>query len=159
MQWIKDNYQLVGFVGTALVWLVTNFGPTIYRKALTVLRSLSPKVQSGTTILSAWPLIAAALLLAPSLMPATPVPVEPPRAPDLFDRCATSGRALLAEELLKIASQKFDSDAAKEEAINLRILDVVDSSYEPLHIQIAAACKANRLSDFAGKLKSGELYD
>jgi hypothetical protein len=87
------------------------------------------------------------------------VPVVPDRVPDLYDQCAAAGRILLCDELEKIASQTFKDVQDKEDAINNKILDVVDASFEPFNKSLAEAAKQNRLVDFAAKVRKGELRD
>jgi hypothetical protein len=100
-------------------------------------------------------------LLGPQLLPTpNPVaPVIPQRVPDIVDRCGIAGRALLADALDEFAGKKFDTEQAREEAINEKIHDVIEASFVPLNEAIAAAIKANRVSDCADKIRKGELRE
>lgn len=162
MQWAQQNWRVVGAVLVGLIWAAKTFGPGVVQFARQKLAALKPEVEKKTTILSAWPLLAIAVLMAPSLIPSETKPLTPPvpvRVPDLFDTCAASGRALLADELTRIASSKFDSEQAKEDALNAKILDVLDASFEPFHNRLAEAVKANRLTEFAAKVREGEIRE
>ena len=162
MQWAQQNWRIVGAILVGLIWSAKTFGPGVIRFARERLAALRPAVEQKTTILSAWPVLAIAILLGPNLIPADDKPVSPPapvRVPDLFDTCAASGRALLADELDRIAASTFDSEQAKEDAINSKILDVLDASFEPFHARLGAAVKANRLTEFAAKVREGEIRE
>ncbi len=158
---MNDQMRILIAVAAVVLWLGAKAGPGLIHFVRNTWSQLWPKVQNGTTVLSSWPLLVAAVVLGPMLMPAsTPVaPVAPVREPDLFDRCATSGRSLLADALDEISGQKFDSVAAKEDAINQKILDIVDACFEPLNVQIAKAANANRLTDCADLIRKGEIRD
>jgi beta-lactamase class D len=99
--------------------------------------------------------LVAGLIAATRLIP-SPQPVEPPKPPDLFATCGAAARELLADELEEFAEQRFDSEQAKEDAINEKIHDVIESSFVPLSEQVAKAIKANRLTEYARKIKAGE---
>lgn len=162
MQWAQQNWRVVGAVLVGLIWAAKTFGPSGVRYARERLAALKPAVEQKTTILSAWPVLAIAILLGPSLIPAENKPITPPapvRVPDLFDTCAASGRALLADELDRIASSTFETEQAKEDAINTKILDVLDASFEPFHSRLGKAVKANRLTEFAAKVREGEIRE
>jgi len=159
MLWIQQNWQVAACIAAAVLWLIQNFGKSAVQKARNVFASLKPKIEGKTTIMNAWPLLVMAILLGPKLLP-TPgpvTPVVPIRQPDIVDQCGASGRALLADELEKFSGEKFDSDKAKEDAINDKISDVIEASFEPLNKQIADAIKANRVTDLADKIRKGEL--
>jgi hypothetical protein len=161
MSWLQQNWQLAGCIAAVVMWLLQNFGKAAFTKVRDALASLKPKVDSKTTIFSAWPLLVFALLLGPKLIPAAnPVaPVAPQRVPDIVDRCGIAGRALLADALEEFAGQKFDNDKAREDAINEKIEDVIEASFVPLNHAIAAAIKANRVKDCADKIRKGELRE
>lgn len=161
MSWLQQNWQLAGCIAAAVMWLLQTFGKTAFTKLRDVVSSLKPKVDSKTTIFSAWPLLVIALLIGPKLLP-TPdqvPPAIPQRVPDIVDRCGIAGRALLADALEEFASQKFDTDQARETAINEKIHDVIEASFVPVNEAIAAAIKTNRVTDCADKIRKGELRD
>jgi hypothetical protein len=161
MSWLQQNWQLAGCIAAVVMWLLQNFGKAAFTKVRDAFLLLKPKVDSKTTIFSAWPLLVFALLLGPKLLP-TPdsvPPVIPQRTPDIVDRCGIAGRALLADALEEFASQKFDTDQARENAINEKIHDVIEASFVPLNEAIAAAIKANRVADCADKIRKGELRE
>lgn len=159
MLWIQNNWQVAACIAAAVIWLMQNFGRAAVAKLRALITNLKPKIQGKTTILNAWPLLVMAILLGPKVlpMPGPVAPVVPIRQPDIVDQCGASGRALLADELDKFAGQTFDSDKAKEDAINDKISDVIEASFEPLNKQIADAIKANRVTDIADKIRKGEL--
>jgi hypothetical protein len=161
MNWLQQNWQIAGCIAAAVLWLIQNFGATAVQKIRDAVTSLKPKVDSKTTIFSAWPLLVCALLLGPKLLPTpNPVaPVIPQRVPDIVDRCGIAGRALLADALDEFAGKKFDTDQAREDAINEKIHDVIEASFVPLNEAIAAAIKANRVTDCADKIRRGELRE
>jgi hypothetical protein len=161
MSWLQQNWQLAGCIAAAVMWLIQNFGKAAITKVRDAFSSLKPQVDRKTTIFSAWPLLVFALLLGPKLIPAAnPVsPDTPQRVPDIVDRCGIAGRALLADSLDEFASQKFDTDQAREDAINQKIEDVIEASFVPLNEAIAAAIKANRVTECADKIRKGELRD
>lgn len=161
MNWIQQNWQLAGCIAAAVIWLLQNFGKAAVVKVRDAMSSLKPKVDSKTTIFSAWPLLVCALLLGPKLLPTpNPVaPVIPQRTPDIVDRCGIAGRALLADALDEFDGKKFDTDQAREDAINEKIHDVIEASFVPLNEAIAAAIKANRVTDCADKIRKGELRE
>jgi hypothetical protein len=161
MNWLQQNWQIAGCIAAAVLWLIQNFGATAVQKIRDAVTSLKPKVDSKTTIFSAWPLLVCALLLGPKLLP-TPdsvTPVIPLRELDIVDRCGIAGRALLADALDEFAGKKFDTDKAREDAINEKIHDVIEASFAPLNEAIAAAIKANRVTDCADKIRRGELRE
>ena len=161
MSWLQQNWQLAGCIAAAVMWLIQNFGKAAMTKVKDAFSSLKPTVDKKTTIFSAWPLLVFALLLGPKLIPsANPVaPVAPQRAPDIVDRCGIAGRALLADALDEFSGQKFDSDQAREDAINNKIHDVIEASFVPLNQAIAAAIKADKVTECADKIRKGELRD
>lgn len=161
MSWLQQNWQIAGCIAAVVMWILQNFGKTAFTKVKDAVASLKPKVDSKTTIFSAWPLLVFALLLGPKLIPAAnPVaPVAQQRVPDIVDRCGIAGRALLADSLDELAGQKFDTDKAREDAINQKIEDVIEASFVPLNEAIAAAIKANRVTECADKIRKGELRD
>lgn len=161
MSWLQQNWQLAGCIAAAVMWLIQNFGKTALTKLQDAISSMKPQVERKTTIFSAWPLLVFALLLGPKLIPAAnPVaPVAPQRVPDIVDRCGIAGRALLADALEEFAGQKFDTDQAREDAINQKIQDVIEASFVPLNEAIASAIKANRVTDCADQIRKGELRD
>jgi len=149
-------------IAVGIVWVALKWGPQTISTARKFLASLKPKVEQKTTVLSSWPLIAIAVLLGPMLMPAAgppAPPVNPPRVADLVDTSAVSSRALLADALQDFAGKRFDSDQAKEDAINEKIADVIEASYEPVHQAIAVAIKTNRVQDCADLIREGELRE
>jgi len=161
MSWLQQNWQLAGCIAAAVMWLIQNFGKATVTKVRDAFSSLKPTVDRKTTIFSAWPLLVFALLLGPKLLP-TPdsvPPVIPQRTPDIVDRCGIAGRALLADALEEFAGQKFDTDQARETAINQKIQDVIEASFVPLNQAIAAAIKADKVTDCADKIRKGELRD
>lgn len=79
--------------------------------------------------------------------------------PDIFNRAAASGRALLADSITEFAGTKYDSDQAAEDAMNERILDCLEAAFGPVGKEIEKARAASRLTDMAAKLKAGELRD
>jgi hypothetical protein len=161
MSWLQQNWQLAGCIAAAVMWLIQNFGKAAVTKVRDAFSSLKPTVDKKTTIFSAWPFLVFALLLGPKLIPsANPVaPVAPQRAPDIVDRCGIAGRALLADALEEFSGQKFDTDQAREDAINNKIHDVIEASFAPVHEAIADAIKANRVADCADKIRKGELRE
>lgn len=158
---MNDQMRILIAVVAVVLWLGAKAGPGLINFVRNTWAHLWPKVQNGTTVFTGLPLLIAAVMLGPMLMPAAgPVaPVAPVREPDLFDRCATSGRSLLADALDDIAGQKFDSVEAKEDAINQKILDIVDACFEPLNVQIAKAANANRLTNCADLIRKGEIRE
>jgi len=77
--------------------------------------------------------------------------------PDIFDRSASSGRALLADAIDELAAKKFDSDQEAEDFMNEKILDCLEAAFGPVGKEIEKARDASRLTDMAAKLKAGEL--
>jgi hypothetical protein len=161
MNWIRENWQIAGSIAAAVFWLIQNFGAAAVTKLRTTLASVKPKVDSKTTIFSAWPLLVFAILLGPMLLPtADPVdPVTPQRVPDIVDRCGAAGRALLADALEDFATQKFDSIQAREDAVNQKIHDVIEASFVPLNEAIADAITRERVRECAEKIRKGELHE
>jgi hypothetical protein len=161
MNWLQTNWQIAACIAAASVWLLQTFGKTALQKVKSAIASAKPALESKTTIMSAWPLLVIALMLGPKLLPQpSPVaPVEPDRLPDIVDQCNASGRALLADALADFASKKFDTDQAREDAINEKIGDVVLASFEPLGESIAKAITANRVTDCADKIRKGDLRE
>jgi hypothetical protein len=163
MDLLKANWRVVGAVIVALIWAAKAFGPAAVHFARNTYARIWPDVERKTTVLSSWPLLAIAILLGPMLFPGSAVkpvlPDIPQQQPDLFSQCGTAGRALLADELEAFASQRFDSDQAKEDAINDKIQDVIQASFVPVTELLADAIKANRVSEFAAKLRKGELNE
>jgi hypothetical protein len=161
MDWIRSNWRIVGAAVVAVIWAAQLFGPAVVHFARNTYAKLRPEVDSKTTIFSAWPLLAFALLLGSNMLPDAK-PVEPPtpqRTPDLVDRCGIAGRALLADALEDFAGKKFDSDQAREDAINEKIHDVIEASFVPVNEAIAEAIKSNRVTEVANQIRKGELRE
>lgn len=153
-----DWRHVVGAI-VLVVWVGQMTGPSLASAA----KRLWPKIQSQLST-GKWPGLVILALIGSSFLPhpgpaPAPAPVDPPKPPDLFTTCGIAARELLAEELEKFASQRFDSDQAKEDAINEKIDDVIESSFAPLSDQIAKAIKENRLVDYARKIKAGEAHE
>jgi len=163
MNWIQSNWRIVGAVIVAVLWAGKAFGPSVIEAGKKAIAAIRPKVEQKTTVFSGLPLILIAILLGPSLMPTpapAPVPpVTPERVPDLFDQCAAAGRILLCDELDKIAGQQFANVQDKEDAINTKILDVLDASLEPFNKRLAEAAKDNRLTEFTSKVRKGDIRE
>ncbi len=156
MQWISENSRHVLAASGVLIWLAVMAGPWIVAQTKNAAAEFLATVQRKTNLLNVAPLcFVVAVYLWPT--PAAPVPVEPPRVPDIVDTCAASGRVLLADALEDFATHKYDTDEAREEAINEKILDVVEAANEPLHEAIAKAIKTGRVSDCADRIRKGEL--
>lgn len=155
MTWIQTNFQASVIATIAVAWLAQMLGPSAARLARNGVATLWPHVRPKLTLKNLILPMLAVLVAATRLIP-TPEVVAPARAPDTLDRCIATGRALLADELEAIASQKFADLQAKEDAINTKIHDVVESAFEPLNQQIAKAALANRLADYAKKIRAGE---
>lgn len=159
MHWLQSNWQIAASIAAAVIWLAQNYGS----KAVTTLRALAAKVSpNGTTggLQRWWPLLVFAVLLGPKILPqVTPQPVQPQRVPDIFDQSAASGRSLLADELDEIARTKFETVQDKEDTINQKILDIVQSCFEPVNVRIGKAAEANRLTDMAELIRKGELRE
>lgn len=156
MSWVHDN-QKAFVAGLGVVaWVLYMVGPTVLAKAKSVAVGVWPTVRGKANVANLLPLAFVAVVY---LWPARdlPSPVIPARQPDIVDTCTASGRALLADALDKFASQKFDNDQAREDAVNEAILDVIEASYVPLNEEIAKAIKSNRVTDCADKIRKGEL--
>lgn len=158
---MNDQLRILIAVVAVGLWILAKAGPGLLHFVRNTWSQLWPKVQNGTTVFTALPLVVAAIVLGPLLMPAAgPVaPVIPAREPDLFDTCAASGRSLLADALDDIAGQKFDNFQAKEDAINQKIFDIVEACFEPLNVEIAKAANGNRLTDCAELIRKGEIRE
>jgi hypothetical protein len=159
MNVISSHWNVVAAVLVAVVWIAKNFGPSAIAAVRSALAKLLPEVQQRTSILSGVPLLLIALLLAPHFLPspAAVVPVQPAKELDMIDECGIAGRALLADEVEKFVPSQFESDQAREDAINQKIRDVIEASFVPLNEEIAKAIRANRMSDCAGRIRDGKL--
>ena len=156
MQWFSENTRTAVAIAGVVLWVLYMVGPSVAAKAKSAAVTLWPTIRGKVSLAHVLPLVfVSAVYFWP--MPAVPVPVDPPRAPDIVDTCTASGRALLADSLDTFAAKKFDSDQAKEDAINEAILDVIEASYVPLNEEITKAIKANRVTDCAEKIRKGEL--
>lgn len=157
MEFLQDNFRHVLALCGVLIWLSVMAGPWLVARTKATVVDWLHIVQAKTNLLNVAPLC---FVLAVYFWPAgnsAVDPVTPQRIPDIVDTCTASGRALLADELDTFAAKKFDSDKAREDAINEAILDVIEASYVPLNEEIARAIKTNRVTDCADKLRKGEL--
>ena len=161
MSWLQTNLQALLPVALGVAWLVQMFGPSVVRKLRSTSASIWPKIQPHLTTKNLFLPVAALLIAASRYVPVpTPVqPTPPAKAPDLFQQCADSGRALLADELDKFAGRRFDSLQAKEDALNEKIDSVVVAAFGPLGERIATAVRENKLTDLAAKIKAGEVHE
>lgn len=156
MQWITDHARHVLAASGVLIWLAVLAGPWIVAQTKSAALELIATVQRKTNLLNVAPVcFVVVVYLWPA--PQQPAPVEPQRVPDIIDTCAASGRALLADALESFAGQKYDTEQDREDAINEKILDVIEASNAPIHEQIAKAIKAERIRDCADKIRKGEL--
>ena len=161
MSWLQTNLQTLLPGVLVVAWLAQVLGPSVVRKLKSTSASIWPKIQPHITMKNML-LPVAALLIAASRyvpMPSPVQPLPPAKAPDLFQRCADSGRALLADELDKFAGQRFDSLQAKEDALNEKIDSVAVAAFAPMGEKIAQAIKENKLTELAAKIKSGDVND
>jgi len=156
MQWVTDNWRTVGAILSAVSWVLWQTGPAIARKTKAMAASVWPKIKANSGVFngSLLPVIAALAFL---LFPVDNPPADPQRVPDIMDTCGASGRALLADALDAFAAESFKDDQSREDAINEKILDVIEASYAPLHDEIAKAIQANNVTACAEKIRQGEL--
>jgi hypothetical protein len=158
MQWIQNNPRMFLGIAGVVVWLAMQAGPSALSLGRKAVAAAWPKVKQAN-LGKAWPLL---LLVGVMFWPADhPIvkPVEPARVPDIVDQCGASGRALLADALTDFAGQKFDTDQAREDAINEKIGDVIEASFSPLNEQIAKAIKFNRVTECAELIRKGDLRE
>ena len=159
MSWLQSNLQTLLPGLLVVAWLAQLLGPSVLRKLKSTSASIWPKIQPHLNTKNLFLPVAALLIAASRYVPMpTPVqPLPPAKAPDLYQTCADAGRALLADELDKFAGQRFDSLQAKEDALNEKIDSVVVAAFAPMGERIAQAIKENKLTELAGKIKSGDV--
>ncbi len=161
MNWITENWRMVLAVLAGIVWFLQQFGPMLLQQTRRAIAAVSPVITNRGNILRAWPLIVAAVLFGPMLIPKTGpvVPVEPPKPPDIVAICANSHRSLLADAVTEYAGKEFSDVTAAEDWINEKLLDCYEAAFEPLHTKIGAAKKAATLTDCAERIRKGDLND
>lgn len=153
MEWLMKHLEVVLMVGLLVWWLSQTMGPSLAAKWPTIRQKLTGKNL-------ALPLIAGLLAMkhfSPSVLPAVdPVPA---RSPDLVDRCGVSGRALLADAVTDFSRKSFANDQEREDAVNEKIHDVIEASFEPVNVAIAKAIKSDRVTECADAIRKGELRE
>lgn len=152
MQFIVQNLEALLMVGLVVWWLAQVAGPTLRAKWPAIRDKMTAK---NLTL----PVVAVVLALKHFSPVMVPQPVTPQREPDIVDRCGIAGRALLADALEQFASKKFDTDQARETAINEKIHDVIEASFVPVNAAIASAIKAGRVTECAERIRKGELRE
>ena len=161
METLHTHWQTVLPIVLLAAWIGKMLGPKVWTAvrsgAVAIWPRLRPHLNAKTLAL---PTIAAISFALPYLpRPTTPDPAPSPRVPDLYDNAAATARQLLADELEQIAGQRFDSPEQKEDAMNQKIVDIVQSSFEPLFVRLATAADTNLVAAIAQQIREGELRD
>lgn len=155
----NTRYVVAGVI--FLVWVLAKSAP--YMKSAftwTVNKAVSswPKVSQKTNVLRAWPVVAILLVLCIPMPGSGKCPVpEPVKPADVVDKCVESNRTLLGDAIEKFAGEKYETVQAAEDAMNQKILDVYQASFDPLFKKINEARKAEKLVELAVQIKNGEV--
>lgn len=161
MQWIQSNPIPALAIALLVAWIGQIVGPSAVRAARRAAAAAWPRLQPAITAKNlALPLIAVSLIGVSMIpRPPAPEPATPPRVPDLFDQQAATARALLSDELDQIAGQRFKDAKEREDAINQKIDDIVQSSFDPLFGHIGKAADQNRLTELSKQIRDGEFRE
>jgi hypothetical protein len=155
--------EMARYIGAgliAVIWVLKLSAPYLKAAAKSAAKRVSalwPKVNQKTNVLSAWPLIGILLILCVPV-PGSKCPVpEPVKPPDIVAKCSEANRVLIAEQIRKFSGEKYETVQAAEDAMNQKILEAYQASYEPLFQKINEARKADKLVEFAGQIEKGEI--
>lgn len=154
------RYIIAGVI--ALVWGFVKTLP--YQKSVAVktgqlLKRAWSSLGGKKTSMNAWTTLSVAAIVVVLAWPSPrecPVP-EPVKAPDVIDTCVESNRELLSGAIKDFAGEKYETVQAAEDAMNQKILDVYQASFDPLFKKINEARKADKLVELAIQIKDGEV--
>jgi hypothetical protein len=155
----NTRYVVAGVI--LLVWVLSKAAPhmkSAFTWTVNKAVSLWPKVSQKTNVLRAWPVIAILLVLCFPMPGSGKCPVlEPVKPADVVDQCVESNRELLGEAIKAFAGEKYETVQAAEDALNQKILDVYQASFDPLFKKINEARKAEKLVELAVQIKNGDV--